>query len=225
MNIALLFFGQPRFIENNDIFESYKHNIINKYNVDIYCHCWWSHKQIEYETSSWAKIKSCPIPKNAPGIILEKYNPQKIIFEQPKEFLIAEKLYSFFQNTQLSLKDYNNTCSQLYSIQEVSRCVPKQYDMYILARYDCIIHNCLNYSQIDINKLYCSDHHRNMPDMILSFGEKFLNWSQNLYDDIPIIYKELKSPTPESFKKQSFLKRYIDSDIRYCKMNATALRG
>lgn len=224
MNIALLFFGQPRFIENNNIFESYRDNIIDKYDVDIYCHCWWSNKQTEYETSSWAKIKSCPVPKNAPSILLEKYNPQKIIFEQPKEFAISEKLHTFFRNSKLLLKDYNNICSQLYSIQEVSRCVSKPYDIYILARYDCIIHNCLNYNKINVNKLYCSDHHRNMPDMILSFGYKFLDWSQNLYDDISITYKELISPTPESFKKQSFIKKYSESDISYCKMNAVALR-
>ena len=36
MNIALLFYGQPRFIGHPEIYQSYKQNIIDKYNVDIF---------------------------------------------------------------------------------------------------------------------------------------------------------------------------------------------
>ena len=50
MKVALLFFGQPRFLENSLPFESHKDHIINKYDTDVFCHTWWAPDQGDYNT-------------------------------------------------------------------------------------------------------------------------------------------------------------------------------
>lgn len=224
MNIALLFYGQPRFAEREEIYQSYKQNIIDKYNVDIYGHCWLPNNSGEYETSKWSKISNYKTGRDTVQTIINRYNPVKIVFEKPKNFECAKNMYNFFTNN-YSEKDFNNICSQLYSIEQVSNLVEKSYDFYILARYDSIVKNCLDYTSIKNDKLYCPNTHRNMPDMIMSFGPKYLSWCKNLYTDTLDIYSSVSKPTPESFKKHTFLNRHSEVDIIPCLMNAEAIRG
>ena len=231
MNIALLFYGQPRFIGHPEIYQSYKQNIIDKYNVDIYCHCWLPNNAGKYETSQWSHISNCKAEDGAVQTIMNQYDPVKIIFEKPKYFECSQKIHNFFShnkfsphNYHYSETDFNNICSQLYSIEQVSNLVEKSYDFYILARYDSIIKNCLDYTSIKNNKLYCPNTHNNMPDMIMSFGPKYLSWSKNLYTDILDVYPNVANPTPESFKKSTFLNRHSQIDIMPCDMDAIAIR-
>ena len=142
------------------------------------------------------------------------------MFEKPKHFTLSKQLL----RSNYSQKDLNNIWSQLYSIEQVSNLVEKSYDFYILARYDSIIKNCLDYTSIKNDKLYCPNTHNNMPDMIMSFGPKYLSWSKNLYTDILDVYPRVSNPTPESFKKQTFLNRHSEVDIVPCSMDAVAVR-
>ena len=41
MKIALSFYGQPRFLENTHIHESYRHYFTNRYDCDVFGHMWW----------------------------------------------------------------------------------------------------------------------------------------------------------------------------------------
>jgi len=38
MNVALLFYGKPLYINNNDIHKNLKEKILDKYNTDNFCY-------------------------------------------------------------------------------------------------------------------------------------------------------------------------------------------
>ena len=59
MKVALLFYGQPRYVDNEEVYNSYKSNILDKYDTDVFCHTWWSETEKEYDYSSWSKISNC----------------------------------------------------------------------------------------------------------------------------------------------------------------------
>lgn len=127
-------------------------------------------------------------------------------------------------------RNYSNLISQLYSIQKISdylylKILQKyKYDFIILARYDTILENFPDLLNLDQNKFYIPDNHRGFPDMIKIFNPKFLSWARNVYFDIPDVYKGIVEPTPEEFKRQSFLKRFNQDDIFYHPVRAYALR-
>lgn len=41
MKVALAFFGQPRFVDNQDIINTYKRVILDRYDTDVFGHMWW----------------------------------------------------------------------------------------------------------------------------------------------------------------------------------------
>ena len=129
MKVALLFFGQPRFIDNPEIEKVYKSSIISKYDTDVFCHSWWKQDGGEYDYSSWSKINKCPIPENALELIKEKYNPVILVHDEPKYFELPSDAKDFIDKkftdkhpdgNHWNSKNYSNVMSQLWSIKTVS---------------------------------------------------------------------------------------------------------
>ena len=60
MKVALCIFGQPRFLDNPHPFISHKKYILDKYDVDCYCHLWWKSGIKEFDANPWAfKSQKC----------------------------------------------------------------------------------------------------------------------------------------------------------------------
>ena len=92
MKVALAFFGQPRFVDNQ-IIDTYKQVILDRYDTDVFGHMWWQEEsEAEYDYSSWSKIAKCPIPKDAPKIIADNYSP--IIMELRIQELLGYPTHS-----------------------------------------------------------------------------------------------------------------------------------
>jgi len=53
MNIALCFYGQPRFIDNPLGHSSHKKHIYSQGNVDVYTHYWFSPIHTTFKASDW----------------------------------------------------------------------------------------------------------------------------------------------------------------------------
>jgi hypothetical protein len=243
MKVALLFFGQPRFVDNPEIEKVYKESIIDKYDTDVFAHAWWENEEKEYDYSSWSKINRCPIPPNALELICQKYNPTILshhpqrTFELPPDALayIDEKFTGKHPDgNHWNHKNYSNVMSQLWSIKCVSEIFDEYrklpdlnatYDWVVLARYDTILLNFPNLEECNPNKFYLPGHHPRFPDTIQFFGTKFLSWSRNAYDDIADVYDTIWEPSPEAFKMGSFLRRFSQSDLAPCPMDAHCIRG
>lgn len=237
MKVALLFFGQPRFIDNDQIERVYKETIIDKYETDVFCHTWWKKTEdVEYDYSSWSRISKCPIPNNALELIEQKYNPKILKWEEPKifEFPPKTKQYVNLNYTgkhpegHWNEKNYSNIMSQLYSIKSVSEIVDeyqKNYDWIVLARYDTILVNFPDLNVCDPSKFYLPGHHPRFPDTIQFFSPKYLEWSKNAFDDVDDVYDGIWEPSPEAFKMGSFLKRFSINDLAPCPMDAHAVRS
>jgi len=53
MKVALALFGQPRFVDNQQIIDTYKQVILDRYDTDVFGHMWWKEEDGEYDYSSW----------------------------------------------------------------------------------------------------------------------------------------------------------------------------
>jgi hypothetical protein len=242
MKVALLFFGQPRFIDNPKIEEVYKESILKRYDTDVFCHTWWKESNEEYDYSSWSRISKCPIPKNALELICEKYEPLLLQHDEPTKFelpknakyYIDEKFTNKHPEGHWNESNYSNILSQLQSIKIVSelfdayrKCpeTKQSYEWVILARYDTILENFPNLEECDSSKFYLPGHHSRFPDTIQFFGTKYINWAKNAFIDVGDVYEEIWEPSPEAFKMGSFLRRFSINDLVPCPMNAHAVRG
>ncbi len=229
MRVALLFYGQPRFVDNLEVYNNYK-SIISKYNTDIFCHTWWSNDNNEFKSSSWSNINYTS-NINAIDKIKKLYNPLEFIYDEPINFksIIFFKLQEKFNNDKfLTEQNFNNTLSQLYSIKRVSEIfVPHKdkYDFIILARYDTIITNFPDINVLNKNTFYLAGEHDSFPDMINIFGTNFLEYSLNIFDDVDTIYDKIENIYPEQFKYKSFLKRFSNTDMVGIPMRAFAIRS
>ena len=233
--VALLLFGQPRFLDNPMVVDSFAY-LNSIFNIDVFCHTWWSEEENDYAFSEWTNMKKCPVNKNSINIIKEIYNPKDLVCESSKEFPLNQKINKFFkekfpEDPFWDKRHSNNIQSQLYSIQAVSRLFDEHkdsYDLVILDRYDTYLNR--GYSE-DISNLpsdyfYLSNIHPRFPDMITIYGTQYLDWSSNVYDDFfdEKVYKSVWKPRCEAFKAGSFQKRFNISDIRSIKIDSIAIR-
>jgi hypothetical protein len=241
MKVALAFFGQPRFVDNQNVVETYKNVILDRYDTDVFCHMWWQKTGGEYDYSSWSKINKCPIPENAPQIVEQNYNPITIDIEESKTFELPPNAKTFVDENftgkhpdgnHWNDKNYSNVMSQLYSIKKVATILSTyskdknvKYDWIVLARYDTVLINFPNLETCNPSKFYLPGHHPRFPDTIHAFGPKFLGWAKNAFDDVDFVYKGIWEPSPEAFKMGSFLRRYSHSDLFPYPMDAHCIRS
>lgn len=240
MKVALAFFGQPRFVDNIKVINTYKNVIIDKYDTDVFCHTWWTGDGGEYDYSTWSKIKNCPIPKDALEVIDTNYHPVVLEYDPPTTFELPPKAKEFIDQkftgkhphgNHWNPKNYSNVMSQLKSIQKVSELVEDytkktgtEYDFIVLARYDTSLINFPDLNSCDSSKFYLPGHHPRFPDTIQFFGPRYLDWSKNAFNDIENVYQNIWEPSPEAFKMGSFLLRFDLSDLSPCPMDAACIR-
>ena len=238
--VALLMYGQPRFIDNQEVEDSYKKSLIKRYPTDVYCHCWFKEdKQAEFDYSTWSTIKKCPINPNSIELIKKKYNPVSLVVEEPRSFVLPPNAKSFIDQRFTNKhpngphwceKNYSNLMSQFWSIKSVSEQLVNserlnEYEWIALGRYDSILVNFpINLEQMSNNKFYLPNHHNRFPDMFVFYGPRFIDWSLNLYNDVEEVYGGIWEPSSEAFKMGSFLKRFQRQDLNPCSTDAIAIR-
>lgn len=248
MKVALAFFGQPRFVDNPDIIKTYKKVVLDRYDTDVFGHMWWEEDAEEYDYSSWSQINKCPVPKDAPKIIADNYQPLILGIENPKTFELPPKAKAFVDEkftdkhpareiygesgNHWNPKNYSNVMSQMYSIKSVANIVKSyaeetntSYDFIVLARYDTVLINFPDLNTCDKYKFYLPGHHPRFPDTIQFFGPKYLTWALNAFDDVDDVYEDIWEPSPEAFKMGSFLKWFKHSDLAPCPMDAACIRS
>lgn len=184
MKVALVFFGQPRFINNPNPYLSNKKFILDKYETDVYCHAWYSENIDEYDYSCWSTLKQCPVEKGSIKKIKELYNPKKIEVDEPKKFefstesvSVLDKISKRIGKSHIFTKDtYSNILSQSCSIEKALNLIDDkdQYDFIILSRYDNQIFEFPNLEDLNNKNMYVSHIHNRFPDMLIFFGPSLL---------------------------------------------------
>jgi hypothetical protein len=227
MKVALVLFGQPRYVQTGEVFESHRKWILDKYDTDVYAHMWFS-SDGKYSVATHSHTNGY-CPPNSEEIIRGNYNPKRILVEESKTFKLREDVKTLitqkFQNTQHwehSSKNMSTFLSQLYSIESAIRLIPEpeKYDLIALCRYDMVIEHFPDLSTLDSSKFYCMNHHPRFPDIFFIFGPSFLKSqftssciedeimaNQQLLNDSNIFWE----PIAEAFK---FFHYYVNYDVR-----------
>ena len=243
MKVALAFYGQPRYVKNPHILESYKKFYLDRYDCDVFCHMWWGKNQ-RYDVSSWAECNGQMITPDSYNYIVENYKPEIIEDEEPKSFsfdgttkeyidkVFTGKLHHPKHGQIWCEKNYSNILSQLYSIQKSSELVnayseesKTNYDFIVMARYDTILLGVPDLEKCDASKMHIPCHHPNFPDVTLFYPQKHLSWACHLFDDVELVYDKIREVTPEQFKLHSFLNKFPASDIQPCRMDGHFCRN
>jgi hypothetical protein len=246
MKVALLLFGQPRNFSNMKVFESHKKFFIERYETDIFCHCW-KKTGGGYSVSNWsnAEMKKVTSQEDECDLVLSCYKPVSYKVEEQKDFQNIEMYKNGpFGKFPWYERNLPNILSQLYSINKVSELFEeytskneKKYDMVVMVRYDLVVKEFPDISEFDKNFFWISDSHPRFPDLFFIFDPKFLD-SQKTYQNYELIYRKMISrelgfdrgkginskrgsywePSVECFKYNNYLLYFDRSLIRTFKL-------
>ena len=242
LKVALLLFGQPRNIDNPDVYDSYKKHIIDIYNTDVFCHFWHDTYALTYDINECANLhyKNNYVVRNAVEIIKNTYNPKAFIYENPQKFSLDDNhkniLIKHFSHIKwLTNNTISNNISQMYSIYKVKQIYEEyikthneHYDFVILGRYDMKIHNFPNLNYLNDNTFYLSNHHPHFPDLIFIFSNKFINFMDTYKNINKIITENEKyfnnndifwEPSVECFKYANYRLYYNISLLKPILLN------
>ncbi|WLW37945.1 hypothetical protein [Synechococcus phage S-8S56] len=241
MKVALLFFGQPRYLDDDRAYNDYKRLIIDRYDTDVYIHTWFDEAGGKYDVSTWAQMHGAKNAVILPDSIerLERmYNPKVLVHEKPQKFelppeckaFVDEKFTDKHPEGHWNPGNYSNIMSQLKTIQRVAQLYEEtgdKHDIIVLARLDTWLENFPDdLSALDPSKFYLPGHHNRFPDVIHVCGRRYLGWMKNAFNDInnPRVFHNIWEPSPEAFKGMAFLLRYRQSDLSPNPMNAHTIR-
>lgn len=244
VKVALIFFGQLRHIDNPYTADSHHQLIIDRYDTDVFAHCWWAEGD-EYHTSGHVTDLSVKSSDNSLDKFKAKYNFTKLACEPSRSFkdqadaMIERtkdrqwdcpKPYWFLRENAMS-----NTFSHMYSIEQAGKLLmdhiessKTQYDFIIVSRPDICIWQYPNLRSLDNQFFHLSNHHGRFPDLQFIFGPKFINFLKP-YEHISNITDEelyeLYEPNGENFKASCYRKYYDQADLRAIPLPVRIVRG
>jgi len=203
MKIALCLKGQPRNYEKG--YDHIKREILDKYDADVFGHCWWDKNKIgqPYSTAPWAS-GNYTIEDNIPEKLYKLYKFIAITFESPKTF-IAKRAYNIPRDPEKSFDSYkSNYYSQnkVLSLVKDHENVNGEYDWLIITRYDIEISNFPNLFELDKDKIYVDHFHRSRKfvfnDNLWIFGNHKYAFI-DIYEKFDEVYDKMIN-MPENFK-------------------------
>ena len=237
MKVALCIFGQPRFLDNPHPFKSHKKYILDKYDVDCYCHMWWKSGIKEFDANPWAfKSQKCKATSIDPiALITSQYHPVKIIADEPRNFKLSDNTLAltrkhFPKDFRWSDKILSNICSHLCTIENSVRLIENKskYDFIIVSRYDNFIHDLPDLYKLNNSKFYLSDHHFRFPDLMYIFGHKFIE-SQYTFTNMDFLAENqlinFWEPSAECYKYFNYLDKFKKDDLCRIPLPIRVVRG
>lgn len=153
MKIALVFSGQPRFVDSISYVSIYD-KLLSKYDCDVYAHFWFSSDpNTIYETAPWSTLGNIQFSPNAINDFIELYKPIKIIYEEPYD---DSKLVNRSYDRVNHIREPYNTRSMFISHQKAYRLIDdvSKYDFIIRIRTDDIIYTIPDLNTLDTSKNY-----------------------------------------------------------------------
>ena len=225
--VALLLWGQPRFLNNLSSHESHVKHIMLKYETDVFVHAWWSREPEDMIPSSWSQMTN-PVPYNRDTIkyIRTLYNPVHAVYEKQIEFennMDKAKGYDFIK----SPNDLNNMKSHLYSMKKVGEVLrdykdPNEYDFIVLSRFDNIIEELGEFHNLGVG-FYRMQDHPGLADQLFVFSPKFLKFL-DVFDEFDELGED-SSYSLERMKEKYFAKYFPDHGMNPLLINLRLARS
>lgn len=234
--IAVIFFGQPRYISSKLASKSHKW-WLRKCDVDYFGHCWFHSSISIYRPAHWTGLEHVNVPMDTPELILKQYPGCDIKFEKPVSFdLNLYRKYFEFQPGEIlsdkltdQIKGLEATLSQSLSIHRAfehftSVADVEAYDFIILSRYDNFIWKMKRPEFLPKDKLNLSNHHPGFPDLIF-IGSWRLISSLDSWPNLHILLKNNRNFSSENLKKESFKMLNTEDDLNAIFSDIAIIRG
>lgn len=239
MKIALLYFGQPRFVNNLHCIETQRKHIMSQGECDVFAHLWEPTPQ-GYDFATWSGLRNLQAnPSDIVDFIKEK-NPVVIKTERNRSF-IEEELFSKIQDRLPGdeAKKYNfNLClSQLYSIEQCIelfedyvRKTNTQYDYVIFMRTDLCIWDFPILKDLQKGYFYFSSlfHYDHFADLCYITDPKFvsgLKCYSYVTDKDSDFAEKLIMGNAEGIKRMTFIKTFGESVLKQVPLLVRAVRN
>lgn len=221
MKIAVILYGQPRFIDRPDALRNLKDTILDKYEADIFAQMWYDSNGNYGNLPSWVTEKNggrlnSPVPHRAFDIVHEHYNPVKLLIEKPIHPVFKESVEKYItekfrDNYFFSMNNMRNIVSQCQAIENACRIVPHDYHWYVIARYDAIITGFPELKYLNRNRFYLPEG-GDFNDLIHVFSDPiYLEYAYGLAKSLTAdtsYHIQTKIPIPELYKFHAFKRRY-----------------
>lgn len=244
MKIALIYFGQPRWINNPHCLETQQRNIFSQGDVDVFAHLW-AYKAEDYSSSSWSNMPSCPSTPNDISTFIKNYNPVSYKTEIDPGFSSPEILYAINHRTPetaayggiVTERNFNICLSHLYSLEkaiEVFEYYVEQhkveYDFVIFMRTDLCIWEFPKLNELQKGYFYFSSlfHSDHFADLCYITDQRFvcgLKAYSYLTDPSQEIVKNLTMGNAEQIKRLTFLKQFNKEVLRQVPIPVRVVRG
>jgi hypothetical protein len=232
MKIAVIFYGQMRFV-NNPYSRQSHHQLESMYNVDYFGHVWNSFtkvdaagsSEVKKHVSSWSRIAVDPFTDNDLKHLLSAYTFKSLTTSEPINFLERRPdLIAAIEDVQVrqgrevhptkNKRDIANTLSHLYSFESsitnfLTSPLLEDYDFVLLTRTDNFLVKVPNLHLLDKSRkaIYISSHHDCFPDTIILATPESVK-ALMVYSKMEKMLAStspIMTTTPESFKELSII--------------------
>jgi hypothetical protein len=250
MKVALMLYGQPRFVNRPDVFNSYQKYLFDRYDVDVFGHMWYTRSRPDYgHVSSWASDNGAvpQIPEDAMDIITDQYIPVDLVASGPRTFKPILEVRDFLENRWVgnqfySMENMSNIMSAMASIDTVCCNLAyyiglngnhtgfsDYYDFFVLGRYDAVLDNFPLLTNELKNDKFHLPNGGHFNDLIHFWSDvKYLKWLNSLfgsvYKDIEL-HRKVELPIPELYKYHSFINHFGEDSLERNPMYAHVIRS
>jgi hypothetical protein len=188
MKIALCLSGQPRYF--NICYPNIKKLIIERYNPDVFFHCWWNSSYVgqRFDFSPHANNRTGTWVENTDAKLLELYNPKKYKFEPHISFDTTILNGAFFAQQSPHI-----LYSMWYSIFQANE-LKKQfeteyafiYDIVIRLRFDIVFNQFkIDFLKLDLDYIHVSGEIKPLCNDQFALGNsENMNYYSSLYNNI-----------------------------------------
>jgi hypothetical protein len=231
MKIAVVVFGQPRYIQSSASYFSHKFWLFGN-DVKYFGHVWFDETLKKQDTT---RIGRFVPPHNTEDLIRTRYKGISLKIERPLNF-VNQELMDFAGSRGLSKEDVrvlSNTFSQLYSIHQALNQLkesPDDFDLVLLTRWDNFIYFLPPVFTIKRDKLTVawslglSNKEKYGVADLLMIGSKKLILKTDAYPAISELLPKIGRQSAELYKWQCFLKSGTFEDLSIRRIVVAMLR-
>jgi hypothetical protein len=231
MKIAAIFFGQPRFVNNQHCFKTQEAKIFSQGDVDVFAHLW-EPNESGYKFSTWARMYQCPSFKNDIEVFKEKWQPKVLVtesqrpFSNPKVFEAVKDQFYMTSGWDAAEHNFNVMLSHFYSLEKSIEIFEKhveetktEYDFVVFLRTDLCIWDFPKFADLEKDYFYFSSIFAEefFPDKCFVTSPKYVKglktYSYLLDESNENSLKDIKGDA-EHFKRESFLKHFTKNNYK-----------
>jgi len=228
MKIALLYFGQPRFVNNPHCFETQKNKIMSQGECDVFAHMW-EPTDKGYDFSTWSGLRNQPARQSDIDDFISKWSPKVIKTEQNPSFNDEDlfmKIHERLPGGDARQYNFNLCLSQLYSIEKCIELFEEyvaetntQYDFVILLRTDLCVWDFPDITSLEKGYFYFSSifHYDHFADLCYITDPKYISGLKcysYVTDKSSDFTERIALGNAEGIKRITFIKKWGETVLK-----------